>query len=131
MMTDPIADLLTRIRNASNRYHRHVQVPGSKVKQGIAEILVKEGFIESFNWTDDGKQGVLHLELKYDEVGAPIIGGLERISKPGRRMYAKSDEIPRVRSGLGIVVISTSKGLMTGKEAREQNMGGELVCSVW
>ncbi|RMF13455.1 MAG: 30S ribosomal protein S8, partial [Candidatus Dadabacteria bacterium] len=129
--TDPIADFLTRIRNATMAYRRHVEVPGSKLKRRLAEILKEEGFIEDFSWTDDGKQGILHLTLKYDDVGQPVIEGLERISKPGRRKYVGADELPRVRSGLGVVIVSTSRGLLTGREAREQHVGGEVLCTVW
>ena len=131
MMTDPIADFLTRIRNATMAYRRHVEVPGSRLKRRLAEILKEEGFIEDFSWTDDGKQGILHLTLKYDDVGQPVIEGLERVSKPGRRKYVGAEELPRVRSGLGVVIVSTSRGVLTGREAREQHVGGEVLCTVW
>ena len=131
MMTDPIADFLTRIRNATLTHHRRVEIPGSNMKKKLAEILKDEGFIEDFSWTEDGKQGVLHLTLKYDENGSSVIEGLKRESKPGRRNYCSSEDIPRVRSGLGIVVMSTSRGVITGRDARSERVGGEVLCSVW
>lgn len=131
MLTDPIADMLTRIRNATHARHRHVQVPGSKTKRRIAEILKEEGFIEDFSWTEDGKQGILDITLKYDDNGHSVIAGLERLSKPGRRVYAGKSDVPRIRSGLGIVIVSTSRGVITGREARAQGIGGELLCAIW
>ncbi len=131
MMTDPIADMLTRIRNGNNARHESVDVPASNIKKELAEILVNEGFIKSFNVIDDGKQGVIKLDLKYGRNEEKIISGIRRISKPGLRVYAKSDEIPKVLGGLGIAVISTSKGILTDKQAREQGVGGEVICYVW
>ncbi|NLY19721.1 MAG: 30S ribosomal protein S8 [Tissierellia bacterium] len=131
MMTDPIADMLTRIRNGNNARHESVDVPASNIKKELAEILVKEGFIKGFNVIDDGKQGIIKLDLKYGQNDEKIISGIKRISKPGLRVYAKSDEIPRVLGGLGIAMISTSKGILTDKEAREQGVGGEVICYVW
>lgn len=131
MLNDPISDFLTRVRNATMSFRRHVEIPGSKLKMRLAEILKEEGFIEEATWTDDGKQGIIHITLKYDENGYPVIEGLQRVSRPGRRVYCAHDEIPRVRSGLGIVVLNTSKGVLTGKQAREQKVGGEVVCSLW
>ena len=130
-MTDPIADMLTRIRNGNNARHESVDVPASNIKKELAEILVKEGFIKGFNVIDDGKQGIIKLDLKYGQNDEKIISGIKRISKPGLRVYAKSDEIPRVLGGLGIAMISTSKGILTDKEAREQGVGGEVICYVW
>lgn len=130
-MTDPIADMLTRIRNGNNARHESVDVPASNIKKELAEILVNEGFIKSFNVIDDGKQGVIKLDLKYGRNEEKIISGIRRISKPGLRVYAKSDEIPKVLGGLGIAVISTSKGILTDKQAREQGVGGEVICYVW
>lgn len=131
MMTDPIADMLTRIRNAAMNSHRHVDIPGSKLKRRIAEILKEEGFAEETSWTDDGKQGIVHMTLKYDEDGLPVVEGLQRVSTPGRRVYRGSDEIPRVRSGLGVVIVGTSHGIMTGRDARAKGVGGEVICSIW
>ncbi len=130
-MTDPIADMLTRIRNGNNARHESVDVPASNIKKELAEILVNEGFIKSFNVIDDGKQGVIKLDLKYGRNEEKIISGIRRISKPGLRVYAKSDEIPKVLGGLGIAVISTSKGILTDRQAREQGVGGEVICYVW
>jgi small subunit ribosomal protein S8 len=129
-MTDPIADMLTRIRNALRAGHRKVQIPGSKTKRRIAEILQQEGFIDSFEWNDDDRQGVLEITLRW--VGeTPAIEGIARISKPGQRRYARSNDIPEVRNGLGIMVISTPRGMMTDRAARKAGVGGELICSVW
>ncbi len=129
-MTDPIADMLTRIRNALRAGHRKVQIPGSKTKRRIAEILQQEGFIDSFEWQDDDRQGVLEITLRW--VGeTPAIEGIARISKPGQRRYARSNDIPEVRNGLGIMVISTPRGMMTDRAARKAGVGGELICSVW
>ncbi len=123
--------MLTRIRNALTARQRHTIVPGSKLKKRLAEILKEEGYIEDFSWTDDNKQGVLHLTLKYDSNGQPVIEGLERVSKPGRRVYCGHEEIPQVRSGLGVVVISTSQGVVTGRDARAARAGGEVLCNIW
>jgi small subunit ribosomal protein S8 len=129
-MTDPIADMLTRIRNALKAGHRKVEIPGSKTKRRIAEILQQEGFIESFEWQDDDRQGKLAIQLRW--VGeTPAIEGIARISKPGQRRYARSSDIPEVRNGLGIMVISTPRGMMTDRAARKAGIGGELICSVW
>ncbi len=131
MMTDPIADMLTRIRNGSSAKHQSVDVPASKIKKDIAEILLNEGFIKGYEVEEDGKQGILKIDLKYGENEERIISGIKRISKPGLRVYVKSTELPRVLGGLGIAIISTSKGVLTDKEARNQQVGGEVVCYVW
>ena len=131
MMTDPIADMLTRIRNGNSAKHESVDVPASKMKKEIAEILLKEGFIKSYDVIDDGVQGTIKVDLKYGRNDERIISGLKRISKPGLRLYAKGTEIPRVLGGLGIAIISTSKGVLTDKEARNQGIGGEVICYVW
>lgn len=132
-MTDPIADMLTRIRNGLIAGHESVDVPSSKMKQGIADILVKEGYIKSAEFVkgEDDVQGSIHIELKYGPNKQKVITGLKRISKPGLRVYAKSNEIPQVLNGMGIAIISTSKGLMTDKEARQSATGGEVLCFVW
>lgn len=131
VMTDPIADMLTRIRNASMVYHDSVDVPASNLKKEVARILKEEGFIRDYRVIDDGKQGIVRLYLKYGANRERVISGLKRISKPGRRVYARRDQIPRVLGGLGIAVLSTSKGVMSDKEARKQGVGGEVVCYVW
>jgi len=131
MWSDPIADMLTRIRNAAMTNKLRIEIPGSKLKRRTAEILKEEGFLDDVQWTDDGKQGILHLQLKYDELGRPVVEGLQRVSTPGRRVYTKHEEIPRVRSGLGVVIISTSKGVMTGRDARQAQVGGEVLCAIW
>lgn len=131
MMTDPIADFLTRIRNANMVYKDQVEVPASKMKKGLAEILKNEGFIRNYEVVDDGKQGILRLYLKYGPNKQKVITGLKRISKPGLRVYVKKDEIPKVLGGLGIAVISTPKGLMTDKQARKEGLGGEVICYIW
>ncbi len=131
MVTDPIADMLTRIRNASLARHREVTVPSSKVKREIARILTEEGFIDGYTTDSDGVQEYLKLGLKYVEGRSPVVAGLKRISKPGLRVYARKTEIPRVLGGLGIVILSTSHGIMTGQQARKQNLGGEVLCYVW
>lgn len=131
MMTDPIADMLTRIRNGNSAKHESVDVPVSKMKKEIAEILLKEGFIKSYDVIDDGVQGTIKVDLKYGRNDERIISGLKRISKPGLRVYAKGTEIPRVLGGLGIAIISTSNGVLTDKEARNQGIGGEVICYVW
>jgi small subunit ribosomal protein S8 len=130
-MTDPIADMLTRIRNAVQARHRSVAIPGSKMKQKIAEILKTEGYINDFKWATDHRQGVLTVTLKWATNEENAIEGLKRVSRPGQRRYAGSSEIPNVRNGLGIMIISTSKGMMTDRSARKAGIGGELVCSVW
>ncbi|MDH7577511.1 MAG: 30S ribosomal protein S8 [Bacillota bacterium] len=131
MMTDPIADFLTRIRNANQIYRDRVEIPASKTKKALAEILKSEGFIRNYEYIDDGKQGILRLYLKYGPNREKVITGLRRISKPGLRVYVKKDEIPRVLGGLGVAVLSTSKGLMTDKQARREGLGGEVICYVW
>ncbi|MDO5755671.1 MAG: 30S ribosomal protein S8 [Tissierellia bacterium] len=131
MMTDPIADMLTRIRNSNNAKHKSVEIPASKTKNAIAQILLDEGFINGFNVTEDEKQGVITVDLKYGPNEERVISGLKRISKPGLRVYVKAGEVPKVLGGLGIAIISTSKGVMTDKEARNTNVGGEVICYVW
>lgn len=130
-MTDPLADMLTRIRNAGMVKFETVEMPLSKVKTGVAAILKKEGFINDFQVLDTDTQGVLRIEMKYDQNNERIITNLKRVSKPGRRVYVKHDQIPKVMSGLGIAIISTSKGIFTDKEARAMKIGGELLCEVW
>ena len=131
MRTDPIADMLTRIRNSNNAKHKTVDVPASNIKKEIAQILLDEGYIKSFDFIEDNKQGMLKVELKYTQDGDRVISGLKRISKPGLRVYANSQELPKVLGGLGIAIISTSKGIITDKTARELNVGGEVICYVW
>lgn len=131
MITDPIADMLTRIRNANTVRHMNVDIPASNVKKRLAEILLDEGFIKSFDLIDDNKQGIIRVELKYGENKERVISGLKRISKPGLRVYAKKNEIPRVLGGLGMAIISTSNGIITDKEARKTGVGGEVICYVW
>ena len=130
-MTDPIADLLTRIRNASSVNHDRLEVPGSKLKKAIVQVLKDEGFIRDYEWLDNGPQGVIRIHLKYGPNKSKVISGLKRISKPGLRVYAKKDEIPRVLGGLGIAVLSTSKGIVTDKQARAEGLGGEVLCYIW
>ena len=130
-MTDPIADLLTRIRNALIARHDRVDVPASKIKVAIVRILKDEGFIKNFKVSKDNKQGMIRVFLKYTDKNIPVINGLERLSKPGRRLYQKSVEIEPVLSGLGVAIVSTSAGVMTDKEARRQNFGGEMICQIW
>ena len=129
--TDPIADMLTRIRNANSAKHKTVDVPSSKMKTAIAEILFKEGYIKSFEIISDENQGIIRITLKYDEKGTRVIDGIKRISKPGLRVYANREELPRVLNGLGTAIISTSQGLKTDKEAREAGMGGEVLAYIW
>jgi small subunit ribosomal protein S8 len=131
VMTDPIADFLTRIRNASMAHFERVDVPSSKMKLGIAKLLKEEGYIKNYKLIKDKRQGILRVYLKYDEANAPIIGGLERVSKPSCRVYVRHDKIPPVLSGFGTAILSTSKGVLTDREARKQKLGGELVCKVW
>ncbi|GAB6158653.1 30S ribosomal protein S8 [Desulfotomaculum varum] len=131
VMTDPIADFLTRIRNANTVYHDKVEAPASNVKKAIAEILKQEGYIKDYETVDDGKQGIIRIYLKYGSNKQRVISGLKRISKPGLRVYAKKDQIPKVLGGLGIAIVSTSKGIMTDKQARQAGLGGEVVCYVW
>ena len=129
--TDPIADMLKRIRNANSAKHKTVDVPASKMKTAIAEILFREGYIKSFEVISNENQGIIRITLKYDEKGTRVIDGIKRISKPGLRVYAGKEELPKVLNGLGIAIISTSKGLKTDKEAREAGMGGEVLAYVW
>ena len=130
-ITDPVADMLTRIRNAVSAKHDVVDVPASNMKKSIAQILVDEGYIKSFQVVDNGAQGMIHITLKYNAGKEKVITGLRRISKPGLRIYAGADELPRVLRGLGIAIISTSKGVMTDKKARELHVGGEVLAYVW
>ena len=130
-ITDPIADMLTRIRNAGSARHETVDIPNSKVKKAIAEILLEEGYIKSFQLIDDGTQGISRVTLKYLPGKEKAIQGLRRVSKPGLRVYAGADELPQVLRGLGIAIISTSKGIMTDKKARAQHVGGEVLAFVW
>ena len=130
-ITDPIADMLTRIRNAGSARHETVDVPNSKMKKAIAEILLEEGYIKSFQLIDDGTQGVIRVTLKYLPGKEKAIQGLRRVSKPGLRVYAGADELPKVLRGLGIAIVSTSKGIMTDKKARAQHVGGEVLAFVW
>ncbi len=131
VMTDPIADLLTRIRNANTVYHEKVEVPASRIKRDLAEIFKAEGFLKDVEFIEDGKQGILRLYLKYGPNREKVISGLKRISKPGLRVYAKKDEIPKVLGGLGTAVISTSRGIMSDKRARKEGLGGEVICYIW
>ena len=130
-ITDTIADLLTRIRNASTAKHDTVDVPASNMKKAIVQILSDEGYIKSFTVIEDGKQGIIRIVLKYTAGKTPVITGLRRVSKPGLRIYTSCEEMPRVMKGLGIAILSTSKGIMTDKEARKQNVGGEVLAFVW
>ncbi|MGE5372723.1 MAG: 30S ribosomal protein S8 [Solirubrobacterales bacterium] len=130
-MTDPVADFLTRVRNANMVNHESCEIPGSKMKLAIAEILKEEGYIKDFEFIEDGRQGVIRVFLKYGPNKQKVITGLKRISKPGLRVYVGKDEVPRVLGGLGTAVISTSRGLMTDKKARQQGVGGEVVCYIW
>jgi len=129
-VTDTIADFLTRIRNASAAKHKTVDVPASNLKVAIAEILKDQGFIQDFDRVEDNKQGVLTLKLRY-HFGQEVIREVHRVSKPGRRVYAAVDKLPRVRNGLGIAIISTPRGVMTDKQARRENIGGEVLCTIW
>ena len=130
-VTDPIADMLTRIRNASAARHKELSLPSSRMKREIARILAEEGFIDTYETQADGAQERLTLRLKYVEGRTPVVTGIKRISKPGLRVYARKTEIPRVLGGLGLAILSTSHGIMTGTEARNQNLGGEVLSSVW
>ncbi|MCK0473338.1 30S ribosomal protein S8 [Halalkalibacter sp. APA_J-10(15)] len=131
VMTDPIADMLTRIRNANTVRHEKLELPASKVKKEIADILKREGFIRDYEYIEDNKQGVIRIFLKYGVTNERVITGLKRISKPGLRVYAKAGELPRVLGGLGIAIVSTSNGVMTDKDARQQQVGGEVLAYVW
>ncbi|MDR0821560.1 MAG: 30S ribosomal protein S8 [Oscillospiraceae bacterium] len=130
-ITDTIADMLTRIRNANAAKHPTVDVPASKMKKHIAEILVEEGYIKNFRVIEDSKQGVIRITLRYTENKSQVIQGLRRVSKPGLRIYANCEDMPRVMRGLGIAIVSTSKGIMTDKKARQQHVGGEVLAYVW
>jgi len=130
-MTDPIADMLTRIKNALRAKKEEVDIPSSNLKLRIAEILKEEGYIKDFKLIQDAKQGIIRVFLKYDEYGEPLISGLKRVSKPGRRIYVSKDQIPRVMRGLGVAILTTSKGIMTDREARKMGVGGEVICYVW
>ena len=130
-MTDPIADFLTRIRNATRAKHARVDIPASRIKGEIAKILREQGYIKDVKFVEDGKQGLLRIYLKYNDDSAPVIEGLQRVSTPGRRIYAKKGEIPRVLGGYGVVVLSTSHGVITGNEARQKGVGGEVLCQIW
>ena len=131
-ITDPIADMLTRIRNANSSKFKTVDIPASNMKRSIADILYKEGYIKSYEEIQDNTtQGIIRITLKYDEKGVRVISGLKRISKPGLRIYASKEELPRVLNGLGIAIVSTSKGIMTDKEARKEGIGGEVLAYIW
>ncbi|MBD3367058.1 MAG: 30S ribosomal protein S8 [Candidatus Eisenbacteria bacterium] len=131
MMTDPVADMLTRIRNACQAGHRSVEIPASKFKVAIAEALERENLIRGLKVEEDGKQGILRIKLKYTNSGASVIQGIKRISRPGLRRYVSANEIPRVRANYGTAIISTPRGVLTSKESRREHVGGEVVCHVW
>ncbi|RVU70860.1 MULTISPECIES: 30S ribosomal protein S8 [Lactobacillus] len=131
VMTDPIADYLTRIRNANMAKHNSVEIPASNIKKSISEILKREGFIRDYEVTDDNKQGVIKVFLKFGPNGERVISGLKRISKPGLRNYVKAEDLPKVLNGLGIAIVSTSAGVITDKEARQKGVGGEVIAYVW
>jgi|SRR5207237_10762814 small subunit ribosomal protein S8 len=130
-MTDPIADMLTRIRNGITSHHERVELPASKLKVEVARILKSEGFIRNFKVNEEKPQPVLRIDLKYSEDGEPVIHGIERISRPGRRVYRNKQEIPRVLGGLGLAIVSTSKGVLSGQDAVKSGVGGEVLCQVW
>ena len=130
-ITDTIADLLTRIRNASSAKHATVDVPASNVKKAITEILLNEGYIKAYQVVDDGKQGIIRITLKYDENKTSVISGIRRVSKPGLRIYSSCEDMPKVMKGLGVAIVSTSKGIVTDKKARELGVGGEILAFVW
>ena len=130
-ITDTIADLLTRIRNAASAKHDTVEIPASNMKKAICQILVDEGYIKSFSVTEDGKQGMIKVVLKYGEGKTPVIKGLRRVSKPGLRIYSNVEDLPKVMKGLGTAIISTSKGVMTDRQARKENVGGEVLAFIW
>lgn len=131
VVSDPIADLLTRIRNANTVNHDRIELPGSKIKKAIVQILKEEGFVRDFEWIDNGHQGTIKVYLKYGPSKSKVIAGLRRISRPGLRVYAKKDQVPKVLGGLGIAILSTSRGIMTDKKARQEGLGGEVLCYVW
>ncbi|MBR2590108.1 MAG: 30S ribosomal protein S8 [Clostridia bacterium] len=130
-ITDPIADMLTRIRNANSQKHETVDIPASNMKKAIAQILVDEGYINGFEVIEDGKQGMIHMTLKYGQNKSQVITGLRRVSKPGLRIYTGVEDMPRVMKGLGVAIISTPKGVMTDKKARKENVGGEVLAFIW
>ena len=130
-ITDTLADLLTRIRNANSAKHDSVDIPASNMKKAICQILVDEGYVKNFTVVEDGKQGIIKVNLKYGEGKSPVINGLRRVSKPGLRVYSSAEELPRVMKGLGVAIISTSKGVMTDRQARKENLGGEVLAFVW
>ncbi len=130
-MTDPIADMLTRIRNANTVGHETVEIPASRIKKNIAEILLDEGYINGFEVIDDNKQGIIKVQMKYGANKERVITGIKKISKPGLKVYAKANEVPKVLGGLGIAIVSTSKGVISDKKARELGVGGEVICYVW
>lgn len=130
-MSDPISDLLTRIRNALMVGQDRIEVPASRMKEEVCSVLKREGFIEAYKLVEDTKQGMLQVRLKYASDGSPVLQGVRRVSKPSLRVYVRSKDVPTVRSGLGVSIVSTSRGVMTGKEARRNNVGGEVLCEVW
>ncbi|MCI5697887.1 MAG: 30S ribosomal protein S8 [Clostridiales bacterium] len=130
-MTDPIADMLTRIRNANTVGHETVDIPASKIKKSIAEILLEEGYIKGFEEIDDNKQGIIKIDMKYGANKERVISGIKKISKPGLKVYAKADQVPKVLGGLGVAIISSSKGVVSDKKARELGVGGEVICYIW
>ena len=130
VITDPIADMLTRIRNGNMKKHESVEVPASNMKKNLAQILLDEGYIKGFTVVEDNKQGMITIDLKYVD-DQRVISGLKRISKPGRRVYVRANEVPRVLDGLGMAILSTSHGVLTDKQAREQGVGGEVICYIW
>ena len=130
-MTDPIADMLTRVRNATSVLHDTVDIPGSNIKKESSRILLEEGYIKGYDVIEDGKQGLIRMQLKYGKNGEKVITGIKKISKPGMRVYADRNNVPKVLNGIGISVISTSKGIVTDKQARELGVGGEVICYVW
>ena len=130
-ITDTIADLLTRIHNASSAKHATVDIPASNMKKAIVEILLSEGYIKSYQIVEDGKQGIIRITLKYDENRTPVISGIRRVSKPGLRIYSSCEDMPKVMKGLGVAIVSTSKGIITDKQARELGVGGEILAFVW
>lgn len=130
-MTDPVSDMLTRIRNATTVRHDRTDIPASKTKLEIAKILKQEGYIRTFKTIEEGPQGLIRVYLKYAEDGEPVIHGLQRVSKPGRRVYRGADDLPRVRNGLGVAVVSTNRGVLTDEQARSLRVGGEILCEIW
>ena len=131
MVTDPIADMLTHIRNALQAKHLQVDLPASRLKREVARILAEEGYIKGYTFLEDGRQGILRLYLKYDEQGRPVLQGLKRVSRPGRRLYAGRSEVPRAMGGIGTTIVSTSRGVLTDRECRKLGVGGEVLCMVW